>query len=67
MRVMWKITTDSPYPIESKGVTECSGWQIASRVAVNEHKKNLRERKKLRKWGEKTIITLTRLPELKED
>lgn len=69
MRIHFKIVTDSPYPIESQGVIECSGWQVASRQACNIHKKALREKGKLRKWGETTIIKMTKLPELdmKED
>jgi len=63
MKIHFTITTDSPYPISTKGTIQCNGWQIAARQAVNEHKKCLREKQKLRKWGEKTIITLLKLPE----
>jgi hypothetical protein len=61
MRVHYSITTNSPYPIESKGVIECSGWQIAARQAVTVHKKLLREKGKLRRWGENTTIKMMKL------
>lgn len=64
MRIHFQITTNSPYPLESKGTMECSGWQIAAREAVNVHKRMLRERKSLRKWGETTVIKMTRLPDI---
>jgi hypothetical protein len=63
MRIYFKITTDSPFPIATEGHVECSGWQIAARQAVNSHKNTLREKGKLRKWGETTIIKMTKLPD----
>lgn len=63
MKIHFTITTDSPYPIETKGNVECSGWQIAARQAVKAHKQALRERQKLRKWGETTIIKMVKLSE----
>lgn len=63
MKIHYKISTNSPYPIETTGMVEASGWQIVARKAVDTHKKILREKKKLRHWGETTIIKMTRLPD----
>jgi hypothetical protein len=63
MKIHYTISTNSPYPIESKGVVDCSGYQIAAREAVRSHKVMLRERKKLRRWGETTVIKMVRLPD----
>jgi len=63
MKIHYIITTNSPYPIETKGIADCTGWQIAARQAVKSHKMALRERKKLRRWGETTIIKMVKLPD----
>ena len=63
MRIYYSILTNSPYPVETKATVECSGLQIAARLAVNAHKKTLRERKALRKWGETTVIKLVKMPD----
>jgi hypothetical protein len=63
MKLHYTITTNSPYPIETKGVVDVSGIQIAARIACNSHKETLRGRKALRKWGETTTIKMVKLPD----
>lgn len=63
MKIHYTITTDSPYPISSEGIVECNGLQIAARKAVMAHKQTLREKNKLRRWGENTIIKMIKLPD----
>jgi len=63
MKFYAEIISGARYPITTKAHYDASTWPSAARLAMNAHRKNLREQKKLRHQGEDVRIKLIRMPD----
>lgn len=58
MRIGCEVKSNAPYPVTTKESFEVSGWEVAARRAMKDHRDKLREQKRIRKMGDRVVITL---------
>jgi hypothetical protein len=59
----YSVITENKYPIETKGYVECTAWGTAANRAIRNHKKEMKERGPGRRFGNKVIVKLIKMPE----